>query len=203
MITWAILFIFFGVPLIFCALTVPACLFCLFSIIYFSFYAKAVEIMRTKPNQALVAEWYEPLLMRLKPSELNFEIFLNESPYDKDPSLKNRFRKKVIGTVSVKDHQSIYNAAFIYRFAINPKYSFLKVGEQLIKMVAKNSGKNGYATLECAISEWQEDERDFYDFMGFATRQIYHKQIIGNTLCVMKSNLTYELNTDESLQKQN
>lgn len=45
-ITWAIFFIFLGVPLLFCALTVPICIFCLFVGTYFSFYAKAVELMR-------------------------------------------------------------------------------------------------------------------------------------------------------------
>lgn len=45
-ITWAIFFIFLGVPLLFCVLTIPGCVFFLFTSTYFSFYAKAVELMR-------------------------------------------------------------------------------------------------------------------------------------------------------------
>lgn len=99
----------------------------------------------------------------------------------------------------------------------------------MINLVSKNCIANGYSTLECTISEWQEDERDFFDNLGyvrkfgllrawrlayffvfksflffrFTTRQIYHKQIIGSSLTVMKSQLTYDLLTDNSLQKQN
>uniref|UniRef100_A0A1B0G5X4 Uncharacterized protein n=1 Tax=Glossina morsitans morsitans TaxID=37546 RepID=A0A1B0G5X4_GLOMM len=92
-ITWAILFIFLGVPLTFCALCVPGCIFFLFSGTYFSFYAKAVELMKTKPNQALVAECYEPYIFRLKPNEVTYQIFMDDAPYE--PSFKNKFRKKV------------------------------------------------------------------------------------------------------------
>lgn len=40
-------------------------------------------------------------------------------------------------------------------------------------------------------------------FFRFITRQIYHKQIIGSSLTVMKTQLTYDLKTDDTLQKQN
>uniref|UniRef100_A0A1A9UJS5 N-acetyltransferase domain-containing protein n=1 Tax=Glossina austeni TaxID=7395 RepID=A0A1A9UJS5_GLOAU len=200
-ITWAILFIFLGVPLTFCALCVPGCIFFLFSGTYFSFYAKAVELMKTKPNQALVAECYEPYIFRLKPNEVTYQIFMDDAPYE--PSFKNKFRKKIIATVSVKSHSSIYNAAWIYRFAVAPNYSFQKVAEPMFGLILKNCIQLGYQTIESTISEWQENERDFYDNLGFATRQIYHKQIIGNSLSVMKTQLTFNLRKDEALQKQN
>ena len=77
----------------FCFITIPGCIVVLFSGIYFSFYAKAMEHMRAKPNQSLVAEAYEPFILRLKPSETNFQIFMDDAPYE--ASFKNKFRKKV------------------------------------------------------------------------------------------------------------
>ncbi|XP_014089789.2 uncharacterized protein [Bactrocera oleae] len=163
-ITWAILFIFIGVPLHFCAMTIPGCIFFLFSGTYFSFYAKAVELMRTKPSQSLVAECYEPFIFRLKPREATYQIFLDESPYEQ--SYLNKFRKK-------------------------------RIAEPMLNLVSKKCVANGCSSLECTISEWQEEERDFYDNMGFVTRQIYHKQIIGSSLTVMKTLLTYDIHANE------
>ncbi|XP_039971174.1 uncharacterized protein LOC126751663 isoform X2 [Bactrocera neohumeralis] len=166
-ITWAILFIFIGVPLHFCAMTIPGCIFFLFSGTYFSFYAKAVELMRTKPSQSLVAECYEPFIFRLKPREATYQIFLDESPYEQ--SYLNKFRKKIIAT---------------------------RIAEPMLNLVSKKCVANGCSSLECTISEWQEEERDFYDNMGFITRQIYHKQVIGSSLTVMKTLLTYDLHAN-------
>ncbi|XP_036323552.1 uncharacterized protein LOC118737258 [Rhagoletis pomonella] len=197
-ITWAILFIFIGVPLHFCAMTIPGCIFFLFSGTYFSFYAKAVELMKMKASQSLVAECYEPFIFRLNPREATYQIFLEESPYEQ--SYQNKFRKKIIATVSVKKHNSLYNAAWMFRFAVAPEYPFQKVAEPMLNLVSKKCIANGCGSLECTISEWQEEERDFFDNMGFATRQIYHKQIIGSTLTVMKSLLTYDLHAKDNVQ---
>ncbi|XP_054092117.1 uncharacterized protein LOC105211284 isoform X2 [Zeugodacus cucurbitae] len=148
-ITWAILFIFIGVPLHFCAMTIPGCIFFLFSGTYFSFYAKAIELMQ------------------------------------------------IIATVSVKKHNSLYNAAWLYRFAMAPEYPFQRIAEPMLNLVSKRCIANGCSSLECTISEWQEEERDFFDNMGFVTRQIYHKQIIGNSVTVMKTLLTYNLHAND------
>ncbi|XP_030562995.1 uncharacterized protein LOC115764221 [Drosophila novamexicana] len=200
-ITWAIFFIFLGVPLLFCVLTIPGCVFFLFTSTYFSFYAKAVELMREKPAQSLVAECYEPFIFRCAPNEASYQIFMDQAPYDE--SYKNKFRRRIVATISVKNHHAVYNAAWIYRFAIAKLYPHKKIMEPMISIVSKNCVNAGYASLECTISEWQESERDFYDDLGFVTRQIYHKQIIGSSVTVMKTQLTYNLKTDDALQKQN
>ncbi|EDW16980.1 uncharacterized protein LOC6575510 [Drosophila mojavensis] len=200
-ITWAVFFIFLGVPLLFCVLTIPGCVFFLFTSTYFSFYAKAVELMRVKPSQSLVAECYEPFIFRCAPNEASYQIFMDRPPYVEN--YLNKFRRRIVATVSVKNHHAIYNAAWIYRFAIAKHYPHQKIMEPMINLVSKNCINGGYASLECTISEWQESERDFYDDLGFVTRQIYHKQIIGSTLTVMKTQLTYNLKTDGALQKQN
>ncbi|XP_067618598.1 uncharacterized protein [Eurosta solidaginis] len=195
-ITWAILFIFVGVPLHFCAMAIPGCIFFLFTFTYFSFYSKAVELMKIKPSQSLVAECYEPFIFRLKPREASYQIFLDESPYEQ--AHKNKFRKKIVATLCVKKHISLYNAAWLYRFAVAPGYPFHRVAEPMLNLVCKTCVNNGCTSLECTISEWQEDERDFYDNMGFATRQIYQKQIIGSSLTVMKTLLTYDLRAKDT-----
>ncbi|EDV35287.1 uncharacterized protein Dana_GF11670 [Drosophila ananassae] len=200
-ITWAVFFIFLGVPLLFCALTVPGCIFFLFTSTYFSFYAKAVELMRTKPSQSLVAECYEPFIFRCSPKEASYQIFIENCPYDE--TYKNKFRRRIVAAISVKNHHAVYNAAWIYRFAIAQDYPHQKIMEPMIKILAKNCVSGGYASLEATISEWQESERDFYDDFGFVTRQIYHKKIVGSSLSVMKTQLTYSLRNDEALHKQN
>ncbi|KAL7727381.1 hypothetical protein ACLKA6_003039 [Drosophila palustris] len=200
-ITWAIFFIFLGVPLLFCVLTIPGCIFFLFTSTYFSFYAKAVELMRLKPSQSLVAECYEPFIFRCAPNEASYQIFMDNVPYEE--AYKNKFRRRIVATISAKNHNAVYNAAWIYRFAIAKNYPLQKIMEPMINLISKNCVNAGYASLECTISEWQENERDFYDDLGFVTRQIYHKQIIGSSLTVMKTQLTYNLRTDDTLQKQN
>lgn len=76
------------------------------------------------------------------------------------------FCLQIIATVSFKEHNSICNAAWLYRFAVAPSYPFQKVAEPMINLIAKNCVFQAYNTLECTISEWQEDERDFYDNLG-------------------------------------
>ncbi|KAH8408029.1 hypothetical protein KR222_011530 [Zaprionus bogoriensis] len=223
-ITWAIFFIFLGVPLLFCVLTIPGCIFFLFTSTYFSFYAKAVELMRVcfpfiesvsvyfynihiinaqlKPSQSLVAECYEPFIFRCAPNEASYQIFIDNPPYEE--SYNNKFRKRIVATLSVKNHNAVYNAAWINRFAIAKGYPHQKIMEPMIGLVSRNCVNAGYASLECTISEWQESERDFYDDQGFVTRQIYHKQIIGSSLTVMKTQLTYKFCSDtNTLQKRN
>ena len=48
----------------------------------------------------------------------------------------------------------------------------------------------------------KKNNKNLY-FFRFLKRQIYHKQIIGSSLTVMKTQLTYDLKTDDTLQKQN
>lgn len=154
-----------------------------------------------KPSQSLVAECYEPFIFRCAPNEASYQIFLDNPPYDE--SYKNKFRRRIVATLSVKNHNAVYNAAWIYRFAIAKNYPHQKIMEPMISLVSKNCVTAGYASLECTISEWQENERDFYDDLGFVTRQIYHKQIVGSSLTVMKTQLTYNLRLDDTLQKLN
>ncbi|KAM7359931.1 uncharacterized protein ACRADG_002290 isoform 2-T2 [Cochliomyia hominivorax] len=144
-ITWAILFIFLGVPLTLCSLTIPGCIFFLFSGTYFSFYVKALELMR------------------------------------------------IIACVSVKNHKDIYNAGWMYRFALAPGYPLQQIAQPMMVIVSCICEQQGYGSLECTMSEWQEEERDFCNRIGFSTRQIYHKQIIGFMFTVMKTQLTFNL----------
>ncbi|BFF91773.1 uncharacterized protein DMAD_09988 [Drosophila madeirensis] len=200
-ITWAIFFIFLGVPLLFCTLSVPGCIVCLFVSTYFAFYAKAMELMKVKPSQSLVAECYEPFIFRCSPKEASYDIFMENCPYDEAHTRK--FRRRIVATISVKNHHAVYNAAWICRFAIAPDYPYQKIMEPMVNLVSKNCANGGYGSLECTISEWQENERDFYDEYGFVTRQIYHKKIIGSSLSVMKTQLTFRLHTDDGIQKRN
>lgn len=76
------------------------------------------------------------------------------------------FFQQIIACISVKNHNSVYNAAWIYRFAVAPGYPIQKVAEPMINLVCKNCVLQGYSSLECTMSEWQEEGRDFFDSLG-------------------------------------
>lgn len=73
---------------------------------------------------------------------------------------------QIVACLSVKNHKDVYNAAWIYRFAVAPGYHLQKIAEPMINLVSKICLQQGYSTLECTMSEWQEEERDFYDSIG-------------------------------------
>lgn len=91
----------------------------------------------------------------------------------------------------MKNHNAMHNAAWLYRFAINPQYPFAIIAEPMIQYLLKICYENNYSSVEIVTTEWQEHERDLFTKLGFVTRQIYHKQIGG--FRIMKSQLGYEL----------
>lgn len=61
----------------------------------------------------------------------------------------------------------------MYRFAMAPDYPFQRIAEPMLNLVSKKCVANGCSSLECTISEWQEEERDFYDNMGYFFISLY------------------------------
>ena len=73
---------------------------------------------------------------------------------------------KIVGTISIQNHNELNNAGWIYKFGIDPNYSFSKIAEPMLNMVANTCRELGYRSIETAISEFQVEERDFYDSQG-------------------------------------
>lgn len=100
---------------------------------------------------------------------------------------------KIIGTISIRSHESLHNAGWLCRFAMEPKYPCQAVIEGLTQKAIQHSLQQGWNRLETVTTECQDDVREAYSKIGFTIRQVYHKQIVGSSLRVMKSQLGLDL----------
>ncbi|XP_058813851.1 uncharacterized protein LOC131677810 isoform X2 [Topomyia yanbarensis] len=188
-IVWAIMFIFFGIPLLMCCIAIPVVVGLILFTTYGSYFNKANELaIRGGTKLCWVAEIYEPHVLNGLIKGLEVEQFYDDIP-DVDKSEASKMRRKIIGTISCKSHMVLENSGWIYRLAVCPKYPFREVAEHLINRVLANAVDNQLFTVETVTSECDEDIREVYLKLGFTLRLAYHKQIIGNTLKVMKSQL--------------
>lgn len=76
-----------------------------------------------------------------------------------DPELK-KMKKKIIGTVSIKNHNSLHESAWIYRLAIDPEYPFNRIGKPLIEAAMKHAFDHHLFTCETVSMECHEDFRE-------------------------------------------
>lgn len=188
-IVWAIMFIFFGIPLLMCCVAIPVVIGLILFTTYGSYFNKANELaIRAGNKQCWVAEIYEPLVLDGLTTK-GFEIgqYYDDVPPTLGKSESNKMRRKIVGTISCRSHLILENSGWIYRLAVCPKYPFREIAEQLIIRVLSNAFDNQLFTLETVTSECDECIREVYLKLGFTMRLVYHKQIIGNTLKVMKS----------------
>ncbi|XP_062536442.1 uncharacterized protein LOC134205309 [Armigeres subalbatus] len=188
-IVWAILFIFCGIPLLMCCVAIPVVVGLILFTTYGSYFNKANELaIRGGSKMCWVAEIYEPLVHNGLTRGFGIDQFYNDIPRVDQKEL-NKMRRKVVGTISCRSHLIMENSGWIYRLAVCPKYPFREIAEHLIIRVLENAYDNQLFTIETATSECDESIREVYLKLGFTLRLVYHKQIIGNTLKIMKSQL--------------
>lgn len=78
-LTAAIMFIFFGVPLFYCLIAIPVVIIIIYIAIYLSFYTKAIELVSSRrPLKCWVAEVYLPYFFTRDPQTCNYEIVTDE-----------------------------------------------------------------------------------------------------------------------------
>ncbi|XP_055607316.1 uncharacterized protein LOC129755008 [Uranotaenia lowii] len=191
-LVWAIMFIFVGIPLLMCCVAIPVVVGLILFTTYGSYFNKAndVAVRGGAGNQLCwVAEVYEPMVHNNLTTGCGIDKFFEDSPVGVDNKELNRMRRKVIGTISCKSHILMKNAGWIFRLAVCPRYPFGEIAEHLIIRVLAHAYDNQLFTIETATSECDEGIREVYLKLGFTLRLVYHKQIIGNTLKVMKSQL--------------
>lgn len=116
--------------------------------------------------------------------------FFNEKDVIDNEDL-NRMIKKIIGTISVKNHKSLVNSGWLNRLAIHPDYPFNVVACKLIDTALLHAHVNDLYTCETSVTEY-EDSREAYIKVGFTIKQIYHKQSL--LFKVMKAQLGINLN---------
>uniref|UniRef100_A0A182JFH7 N-acetyltransferase domain-containing protein n=1 Tax=Anopheles atroparvus TaxID=41427 RepID=A0A182JFH7_ANOAO len=192
---WALMFIFFGIPLYMCAIAIPCVVLLIWFTVYGSYYNKSTELALRPSKLCWVAEIYEPMLSAAssKAQASGIERCFSDRPGTEVEQEVGRMRKKIIGTISCRSHLAMDNAGFITRLAVSPKYALSPVTDYLIQRVLQHATDSQLYAVETVTSECDQDVREIYLKIGFNIRQVYHKQIIGNTLKVMKSQLGIDL----------
>lgn len=192
----ALMFIFLGVPLMFCLASVPIVCIILFGSVYTTYFGKAMDLASQPMHTAWVAEAYEPFLLSLTNHQQRaFNIVQEDSILPNDIEV-NRMRRQIVGFVSIGPHKGMDNSGWLNRLSIMSKYSFDKVAEPLIQRVLKHGHDQHLDSIEATTTECQFDNRELLLKMGFGMKQIYHKQVLGsNSLRVMKSQLGIDLRT--------
>ncbi|XP_059610065.1 uncharacterized protein LOC132257243 isoform X2 [Phlebotomus argentipes] len=183
---WAIAFIFFGIPPLYCLLTVPGVIIGLFFLVYGTFFNKAMEIANMKPNRCWLAELHYNGISEPR----DFDIFFNDPP---DEQQVSKMRRKIISSISMKNHRNLHNSAWLYRFGFSHKNHIPSLGEALIAHVLDFCRDNRFSTVEGVTRECDDDLRDVYTKLGFTMKQVYHKQIVGNSLRIMKAQFGIDL----------
>lgn len=192
-LAWAILFIFFGVPLVFCVSAIPGVILLIYIINYGVHYNKGLEMAMAYYKITFVAEIIEPRI-QMNTKECEFEVLLDKGEaVEFDPQLVAG-RRKVVGTISVKSHESLSNSGWITRFAVDRNYPFHQIAEGLVNKVIQYGVREHWENIEGTTTECQDDVREVYAKVGFNIRQVYHKQIVGSSLRVMKSQLGIDIN---------
>lgn len=193
-LVWALMFIFFGIPLYMCAMAIPCVVLLIWFTVYGSYYNKSTELAMRPSKLCWVAELYEPLLAMASAKAMTIERCYTDRPGPEvAPEELSKMRKRIIGTISCRNHLAMDNAGFITRLAVSPKVGLVPVTEHLIVRVLQHASDSQLYAVETVTSECDQDVREVYLKIGFNIRQVYHKQIIGNTLKVMKSQLGIDL----------
>jgi len=197
----AVFFIFFGIPLFFCVSSVPIVVISIAVCVYCSHYNKAIEMSNLHTPICFVVEVYEPLILRLNKKEIEYcDMTLEE--INEYPDMK-KMTKRIIGTVSIKNHHSLHESAWLYRLAVDPDYPFERVAKPLIKAAMRHAYDHRMYTCETVSMECHEDLRELLLRIGFMIKQIYHKSIVGSSLRVMKAQMGIDLEKHFRNQKRN
>lgn len=189
----AIMFIFLGFPLLLCLAAIPIVLAIIYLVTYSAVLMKAAEVVYNKrPIVCWIAEAYEPYFFSQKPQDTSYRI-LSEEAFWKQKIDFNSFQRKIIGTVAVSNSQATENAAWLFRLAVDKRYTKKGIGRSLIETAKKWCRDNRYSGIEFALSEFQEKYRKLFTNSGFNLKQMYHKQLLGSALVYQMYNFELEL----------
>lgn len=88
------MFIFVGVPLIYCIAAIPLVLFLIYITIYSSLLMKSIELCTKRPIQSWVAELYEPFYFFGNPQKMSYLVTTEEGLKNEGTDLTG-YKKKV------------------------------------------------------------------------------------------------------------
>jgi N-acetylglutamate synthase-like GNAT family acetyltransferase len=148
-----------------------------------------------------VVECYEPYILRMNKKEIEYsEMTQDEIKNDQDVK---KMKRKIVGTVSIRNHNSLHESAWLYRLAVDPEYPYTRVGKILVESALKHAFDQKLYTCETVSAECHEDFRELLLKVGFMIKQIYHKSIVGSSLRVMKAQMGIDLERYFRNQKRN
>jgi hypothetical protein len=113
-----------------------------------------------------VAELHEPFAMRIDKRELEYIEMTEDQLRANEGELKKMRGRRVIGTISTRNHQSLHESAWGYRLAVDPSYSFVQTARPLILGAMKHAFANGMLSFETATAECHEDSRELFLKIG-------------------------------------
>lgn len=170
-------------------------------VVYASHYNKSIELSIMHSPICFVVECYEPYMLRLDKKEMEYTEMTQEEIKTNPDVMK--MKRKIVGTVSIRNHSSMHESAWLHRLAIDPEYPFNRIGKPLIEMAMKHAFEHNMYTAETVSSECHEDYRELLLKIGFLIKQIYHKSIVGSSLRVMKAQMGIDLEKYFRNQKRN
>lgn len=105
-----------------------------------------------------VAEVYEPYVLRLNKKEIEYSEMSEEEI--KESQAVRKMKRKIIGTVAIKNHNSLHDSAWIYRLAVDPNYPFNRVAKSLVEAAMRHAFDHRMYTCETVSMECHEDLRE-------------------------------------------
>lgn len=138
-----------------------------------------------------VCEVYEPYILRLNKKEIEYSE-MSEEEAQNNPEMR-KLKRNVIATLSIKNHSSLHESAWLHRLAVDPDYPFTRVARPLVEKAMQHAYTHRMVTCETVSSECHEDLREVLLKIGFMIKQIYHKSIVGSSLRVMKAQMGIDL----------
>jgi N-acetylglutamate synthase-like GNAT family acetyltransferase len=105
-----------------------------------------------------VVEVYEPYILRLNKKEIEYSE-MTQDEIENDQDVK-KMKKKIIGTVAIKNHNSLHESAWLYRLAIDPEYPFNRIAKPLIEAALTHANEHHMRTCETVSMECHEELRE-------------------------------------------
>ncbi|KAJ8688041.1 hypothetical protein QAD02_023836 [Eretmocerus hayati] len=203
----AVMFIFFGMPLTVCLAVLPMVVFLTYFVTYIAFAAKSMEvdqevsnIARTYMSNAFscfwVAEAFEPGMMIRSPSSAHYTVMTDKQFQDSNIDVSSQ-RKKIVGTVGLLKSHSLDKGAWIKRLCVHQLYRRKGIASCLLNVAIDFAMKQGYSCANVVASEHTEGGRELCLKKGFELKQMYHKPIFGSLITVLMYEFTYQIKPGE------
>lgn len=127
-------------------------------VVYGSHYNKAIELSIMHTPMCFIVEVYEPLMLRLTKMEIEYTEMTQDEINDNAEVKK--MRRKIVGTVAMKNHTALHESAWLYRLAVDPEYPYNRMAKPLVEAALKHAFDHHMYTVETVSMECHEDFRE-------------------------------------------